>query len=334
MDWSAFRAASPRSILVVPVVNRSLEIDAANYMLTTMSVPLAEKGYYVFPVNTVKFVLEQEGLYEPERIQQQQPADLAQYFDADAVLFVTIDRWDAQYILITTTVTVGVRYVMYDRQGNQIWKAEKQMQYTPQAQSAGHPIAALIAAAIQAAVTKAAPNYMPLAREANLRVFVTEPTALPPGPYASGTAPERAQPVPRSSGTVGVTLATGDHEARPTAAGGTRLGVSALGSSANTASTRSAKEVDSVAPLVLQAGPTATPAAPPAVATPQVAPAAPRSGQSSFEIERMGRERNCDADARAWLVSQEPGVELYAYQCKASDTWKLRCEFRQCRIVS
>jgi hypothetical protein len=183
-DLTAFRAAAPRSILIVPVVNQSLEVDAANYMLTTMTVPLAEKGYYVFPVNTVKVVLEQEGFYEPERIQQQSPADLAKFFDADAVLFVSISRWDAQYVVLTTTVTVDLKYRMFDRNGTLIWQADKKLQYNPQMQAGGNPIATLIAAAITAAITKAAPNYIPLARQANQMVFVVEGTAIPAGPYA------------------------------------------------------------------------------------------------------------------------------------------------------
>ena len=63
-DMSAFIAAAPRSILIVPVINKSLDVDASNYVLSTLPVPVAEKGYYVFPVNTTKFVLEQEGFYE------------------------------------------------------------------------------------------------------------------------------------------------------------------------------------------------------------------------------------------------------------------------------
>ena len=182
-DLSAFRAASPRSILVVPVVNKSLDVDAANYLLTTMSVPIAERGYYVFPVNTVKTVLEQEGFYEPERIQQESPATLCKFFDADAVLFVTINRWDAQYAVLATVVTVNLAYRMYDRSGVQIWGAQKQLQYSPQSQSTGSPLADLIVMAVNAAVTRAAPNYMPLARQANQAVFAIESTALPVGPY-------------------------------------------------------------------------------------------------------------------------------------------------------
>lgn len=182
-DMSAFQAASPRSILVVPVVNKSLDVDAPNYVLTTMSIPIAEKGYYVFPVNTVKTVLEQEGFYEPERIQQESPASLCKFFGADAVLFVTINRWDAQYAVLATVVTVNLSYRMFDRSGVEIWSAQKQISYSPQNQSSGNAIADLIAMAVSAALTKAAPNYMPLARQANQMVFVTEGTALPDGPH-------------------------------------------------------------------------------------------------------------------------------------------------------
>jgi hypothetical protein len=182
-DLSAFRAASPRSILVVPVVNKSLDVDAANYVLTTISIPVAERGFYVFPVDTVKTVLEQEGFYEPERIQQESPASLCKFFDADAVLFVTINRWDAQYAVLTTVVTVNLSYKMFDRSGVEIWSAQKQMQYSPQSTSSGNAIVDLIAMAASAAITRAAPNYMPLARQANQMVFVVDATALPDGPY-------------------------------------------------------------------------------------------------------------------------------------------------------
>lgn len=182
-DLSAFVAAAPRSILVVPTVNRSLDVDAPNYVLSTLPVPLAEKGYYVFPVNTAKFVLEQEGFYEGEQIHQQPPETLAKLFDADAVLYVTIDRWDAQYALITTTVTVEFSYRMVSRDGTEIWREKMQMRYAPQNDSSGHPLAVLITAAINAAVTRAAPNYMPLTRQANQVAFVLGPGALPDGPY-------------------------------------------------------------------------------------------------------------------------------------------------------
>lgn len=182
-DLSAFEAAKPRSILVVPAVNKSLDVDAPNYLLTTLTVPLAEKGFYVFPVHTARTVLEQEGFYEGEAIHQQPPQALASLFGADAVLYVTINRWDAQYAVIATTVTVNFDYRIVAKDGTEIWKANKQMQYSPQNQNTGNPLGNLLVAAVSAALTRADPNYLPLAVAANDQVFNTGKTALPAGPY-------------------------------------------------------------------------------------------------------------------------------------------------------
>lgn len=182
-DLSAFEAAKPRSILVVPAANKSVDVDAPAYLLTTLTVPLAEKGFYVFPVHTAKTVLEQEGLYEGEQIHQQSPAHLAQMFGADAILYVTINQWDAKYVVISTTVTVDFDYRLVSKDGTELWRANKRMQYSPQQQNTGHPLANLIAAAVSAAIERAKPNYMPLAQMANNDVFVLGPTAIPNGPY-------------------------------------------------------------------------------------------------------------------------------------------------------
>ena len=52
------------------------------------------------------------------------------------------------------------------------------------------PLSLLIAAAINAAVTKAAPNYMPLARQANAQAMIYPGPGFPGGPYL----PEQGQP--------------------------------------------------------------------------------------------------------------------------------------------
>lgn len=177
-DFSAFEAAKPRSILVVPATNKSVDVDAPAYLLTTLTVPLAEKGFYVFPIHTAKTVLEQEGMYEGEQIHKQPPEQLAKMFGADAVLYVTINQWDAKYVVIQTTVTVDFDYRLVSKDGTELWKANKRMQYTPQNQGGG-----LIGAAIAAAIERARPNYMPLTQMANNDVFVYGSTAIPDGPY-------------------------------------------------------------------------------------------------------------------------------------------------------
>lgn len=183
-DLSAFQAAAPRSILVVPSVNKTLDVDAPNYLLSTLTVPLAEKGYYVFPVHTTKTVLEQEGFYEGEQIHAQPPESLAKMFGADTVLYVTIQRWDARYALLTTVVTVEFDYRIVNKDGTELWATKQRMQYQPDnSNSSGPPLAQLLVAVINAAVTRAAPNYLPLTRQANAQVFLLGPNAIPNGPY-------------------------------------------------------------------------------------------------------------------------------------------------------
>ena len=188
-DMSAFAAAAPRSILVVPTINKSLDVDAPNYVLASLPLPIAEKGYYVFPVNTTKYVLEQEGFYEGEQIHKQPTETLAKLFGADAVLYVAINQWDAQFMLISTTVTVDFDYRLVAKDGTEIWKENKRMQYSPQNNNnSGSALGLLISAVVTAAMTRATPNYIPLTQQANQQVFVLGVNALPDGPYRSAAA--------------------------------------------------------------------------------------------------------------------------------------------------
>jgi len=183
-DYSAFRSADPRSILIVPVVNRSMDVDAADYFLSAISQPVAERGYYVFPVNMVKRVMEQDGLADADMVHSADPTRLASLFGADSVLYVSIERWDAQYAVLTTTVTVELSYVLKDgHTAGNLWKSSQKIVYQPQSNSSGNIFADLIVAAVQAAATKAKPNYMPLARQANGAAVVETHHGLPAGPY-------------------------------------------------------------------------------------------------------------------------------------------------------
>lgn len=184
-----FLAAAPRSILVVPVVNNSVEVTASDYMLSTVTVPFAERGYYVFPVNLVKRSLEDDGLADSSLVHKAPATKLAGLFGADAVLYITIEQWDAKYAVLTTIVTVDISYQIRDgKTGDIIWENNQKMVYDPNKSggSSGNPIADLIVMAVKAAMTKAMPQYVPLARQANTMAVVNYPgPGIPLGPYAT-----------------------------------------------------------------------------------------------------------------------------------------------------
>jgi len=192
-DYSKFEAAKPTSILIVPVVNESVEVTAPDYFLSTVSVPLAELGYYVFPVNLVKRMLEDEGMSDATLVHNAPAAKICSLFGADSVLYVTITDWNAQYLVLTTTVNVGLKYAIKEcKTGSTIWEHAQRMSYAPQGTNTGNPLGNVIAMAITAAVAKAAPDYVPLARQANALTFYGNTVAvyrpgvgIPMGPYAA-----------------------------------------------------------------------------------------------------------------------------------------------------
>jgi len=179
----SYHDVNPHSILVVPVVNKSVDVKASTSVLTTLPKSLGEKGYYVFPVNTVKSLLEFEGFYDPQEVHNQSAQSLAQLFGADSILYVTIHSWAARYIVVSTTTEVDLEYVITDPAGNVIFSDREQLRYTPQSNSSGNAFADLIAMALTAAIERAAPNYLPLTRQANANVFLNGHAPLPPGPY-------------------------------------------------------------------------------------------------------------------------------------------------------
>jgi len=183
-----FLEAAPRSILIVPVINKSVDVTAADYMLSTISVPLAERGYYVFPINAVKRMLEDDGLSDSSMVHNASAIKLAALFGADAVLYVTINQWDAKYMVTTTHVTVSIKYQIRSGKTNEVlWENSERLVYAPKNNGGG--IAGLIVGAIHAAITKAAPNYMPLAHQVNDKALNVYPgRGIPLGPYAQEQA--------------------------------------------------------------------------------------------------------------------------------------------------
>jgi hypothetical protein len=195
-DYAAFRAANPRSILVVPVVNNSTNVDAPGFLVGTLAIPVAERGFYVFPVPMVSRVLEDDGLSDANLLHQADPIRLCGMFGADAVLLVSIDDWSAKYLVLNTTVEVEVNYELKDgKTGQTLWSEHTKKAYSSgQSSSSGSLLADLIVMAVSAAVTKAAPDYMPLARQANAEALATPGRGLPAGPYSPEYGGEASQP--------------------------------------------------------------------------------------------------------------------------------------------
>lgn len=183
-DYTAFRAKSPRSIVVLPALNNTTHVEAAEWFVSTVSRPFAERGYYVYPAWMVKRTLEESGLADASLVHGADARRLDPIFDCDAALYIDITRWESQYALIATSTNVSFDYVLRSCEtGETLWATTQALSYSPEASSSGNLLADLVAQAVVSAIEKGSPNYIPLAQQANRLAAGTAGRGLPAGPY-------------------------------------------------------------------------------------------------------------------------------------------------------
>jgi hypothetical protein len=122
VDYSAFKESKPRSILVMPPVNESPDVKATYSLLSQVTFPLAEAGYYVVPVALVDETFKQNGLTNANDIQETSPAKLREIFGADAAMYVKVTQYGTTYMVISSQTVVTATAKLVDlRSGTTLW---------------------------------------------------------------------------------------------------------------------------------------------------------------------------------------------------------------------
>lgn len=122
-DYSAFKQSRPKTLLVLPALNHSPDVNAGVSVMSRMSYPLAEAGYYVLPVTLVTETFRQNGLENAEDIQAVAPEKLREIFGADAALYVEIQNYGTSYLVVKSDTVVEVSARLIDlRDGQLLWQ--------------------------------------------------------------------------------------------------------------------------------------------------------------------------------------------------------------------
>jgi len=125
-DYSAFVRARPASILILPPVNQTSQLDAGPAVMALATEPLAESGYYVFPVSLVRDTLKANGVTEALQAQSVSPAWLRQTFGADAALYMTIQRYGDERLEVDHEIQVQITARLVDlTSGTAIWEGTR-----------------------------------------------------------------------------------------------------------------------------------------------------------------------------------------------------------------
>jgi hypothetical protein len=182
-DYSALKQSKPRSILVLPPLNNSPDIRATYSFLSTVSAPLAESGYYVFPVALVDQTFKENGLPSPGEMHQAPLGKMAEIFGADAALFITIDQYGSVYQIIDSAVIVTANARLMDtRTGQLLWEGKASASSSEGQNNSGSLAVMLISSLIKQIVGSIGDQGYPIARITSARLLTARPGGLLHGP--------------------------------------------------------------------------------------------------------------------------------------------------------
>ncbi|WP_159991302.1 DUF799 domain-containing protein [Pelistega ratti] len=157
-DYTAFQTSNPASILVLPPINESPDVAASNSVLTNTVYPLAESGYYVFPVEVVKQAFRHNGLDVPNDIHAIPLDKLQEVFGTDAVLYITVTEYGTSYRVVQSGTDVAANARLVDaRTGATLWTGSARASSNEgNNNSSGNIIGMLLTAVIQQIVESVA----------------------------------------------------------------------------------------------------------------------------------------------------------------------------------
>ena len=182
-DYSAFRQHQPKSILVLPPLNNTSDLRATYSLMSSATLPLAEAGYYVFPVALVDQTFKENGLQNPGEMHQASLKKLNEIFGADAALYITITSYGATSALLGGSVVVTAEAVLIDTlTSTKLWDGKASASDAEGKQNQNGLVGLLIQGIInQVANSVGDPGYQ-VGRITNQRLLSAGGNGLLPGP--------------------------------------------------------------------------------------------------------------------------------------------------------
>lgn len=163
-DYSAFKQSRPASILVLPPLNSSPDVAATYSLLSQVTLPLAESGYYVLPVSLVDETLRQNGLHNAAEMHEVGLDKLREIFGADAVLYIDIKQYGTSYAVLVSESRVSAAARLVDlRSGQLLWQGEATASSAEERSSNGGLVGLLVQAIVSQIVESVTNRSHPIA---------------------------------------------------------------------------------------------------------------------------------------------------------------------------
>ena len=167
-QYAAMYNDMPVTILLMPPINNTTNVEAKDLLYTSISRPLAEAGYYVISPLLAMDILKAESAYDAEMFIDKPLTLFRDYFGADAVVFSQIDDWTKRGFGIDTKI----RYIIKSATSGEILFDRSCDLYLDLQQNSGgsSALSQLIDLAVSA-ISTAATDHIVAARKANYFIF-------------------------------------------------------------------------------------------------------------------------------------------------------------------
>ena len=167
----------PITLLVMPPINNSTNVEAKDLLYTSISRPLVEAGYYVISPLLAMDVLKAESAYDSELFFDAPLTTFQNYFGADAVVFSIIDTWAKK----GTGIETKIRYVIKSAYSNEIlFDRSCDLYLDLSIDSGANGLLGALVDLAASAINTAATDHIKAARKANYYIF----SDIPRGKYS------------------------------------------------------------------------------------------------------------------------------------------------------
>jgi len=185
-DYTALREHMPRSVLVLPPLNESLDVKATYGVLSTVTEPLAEMGYYVYPVAVIDLFLKENGLPTAGEMHQIPLNKIDEIIGADAVLYMAIEEYGTKYTVLDSSTIVRLKARLVDvKTGDLLWDGYVDVRVSSSSGS-NSLIGMLVSATVNQVVASSTDEAHGVSAQANTQLFTTRNKGLLFGPRHPG----------------------------------------------------------------------------------------------------------------------------------------------------
>jgi hypothetical protein len=191
-NYTAFKEADPKSILVLPPTHTTPNVQATNSVFAQVTRPLAESGFYVLPVSLVAESLKENGVTQAAEAHDIPLNKLQEVFGADAVLYLNVTEYGTVYRVVASDTSVAVEARLVNGQtGDLMWAGSARASTAEQQnQQQGGLVGMLITAVVAQVISSIRDDSHPMAGLATQRLLTAaQPRGMLHGPRSPNYIP-------------------------------------------------------------------------------------------------------------------------------------------------